>query len=85
MVNDDRVDQWLVLGKFRRDLCFVAEHFESQRSIPAPRTRHPGDHHRRADISTHGVNRDARAHVHACFALVRVAAQASVETISRPL
>ena len=58
---------------------------ERQRAILATCTRHPGDHYRRARVSTHGVNRDARAHVHAWCALVRDAAQASVETISRPL
>ena len=85
VVDGDRVDQRPVLGELGRDLRLVAKDLEPERAVLAARARHPGDHHRRADISTHGVNRDARAHVHACGALVRDAAQASVETISRPL
>ena len=45
----------------------------------------PGEHGRRAGVAAHGVDRDARACVHRASALVRAAAQASVETISRPL
>ena len=84
-MNGDRVDQRPVLGQLGRDQRFVAEDLEPQRAVLAARAGHPGEHHRRADVSAHGVNRDARAHVHACCALVRDAAQASVETISRPL
>ena len=74
-----------VLVQLGRDQLLIAEDVEAERAVLAARARHPGDHHRRADVTTHGVNRDAWAHVHACGALVRDAAQASVETISRPL
>ena len=67
------------------DQRLVAKHMEAQRPVLAARARDAGEHDRRADVAAHGVDRDTRASVHACCALVRFAAQASVETISRPL
>src|SRR3546814_4162060 len=70
VVDGDRVHQRPMLFQLRADPLLVAEDFEAEGAILAASTRHPGDHHRRADISTHGVNCDARAHGHAWCALV---------------
>ena len=79
------VSEALVARQLGLDQRLVAEDLEAQRPVLAARAGDPGEHDRRADVAAHGVDRDARAGVHLDAPLVRVAAQASVETISRPL
>ena len=80
----DIVAEILVLLELGADLGFVAVEHEAQRRVAAARAGSAGDHRRRSAVSSHCVNGDAWAVSHS-RPLVLAAAQASVETISRPL
>jgi hypothetical protein len=74
-----------VMREFLADQGFVTVEVELERLVAALGASRTGDHHRSAVVPTHCVDGDSRACVHALKRPGRSRAQASVETISRPL
>ena len=74
-----------VLAQLIPDQLFVAVDEEMERMVAAVRTGDPGDDCRRPRVTPHCVDRDPRTCVHIRPPRAPRLAQASVETISRPL
>jgi len=69
VVDGDSLGEALEARKLRSDDLFVAEQLELEGAIRATCAGHAGDDCRRADVSTHCVNRDPWAHGHASVPL----------------
>ena len=65
------------------DRRLLAEEDEAQRPVLAPGAVDSGNDRPGTDVAAHGIDRDSRRGVHSRLRVSR--AQASVETISRPL